>query len=1180
MAILNTVEVMNKPVGGSDTLSHLELALRQVGVEDARAFSSLYYTLADGGIDTSKLEQAADLVHHDVTQETFLNTPLETDRSWDFAIHVEYKPGVTDNAARVLKTDLGLIDLQDTDVYTSVVHYVSGKFDESLEDQLERLASNPLIHDITITKKDDFMAQGGFERKIHPVALEDRPNTFWIDVGGMDNDELGRTGSLGTLNTDLTINPKQKRGGELALGMDYMNVIQTYSTSSLNTSVAGREKGFLTDTEVELIAQMWSEHCRHSLFNASFTINGERFEKGIFDAYIRQPSEKVLAGKPHLGVSIYKDNSGVFEFDDFWNILIKNETHNSPSALDPFGGAITGIVGVNRDPCGTGIGGEVIGNFLFYYFGHLDDKRKYYKSRLGLVDNEWRKEGEIRELKLENRVDEWKVDPSSLMLNPKQIYDGVNKGVEEGGNKMGISLNLGTSIYSTNYNGKPIVGVGSFGRMPKVINDVLSHKKEIDVGDRVYILGGRAGRDGIHGATFSSKGITASSPPTAVQIGDPYTQHKMFQAILELRDKGYIKFITDLGAGGVCCATMEMAEETGGLELDLDKLLVKYPGMTATEILMNESQERMAIAIDETKASEIEEILEKHEVDFSDIGVFTDSGRAVVKSKGEDVVNLDMNFIHKGMPQRSLNPIEYRLGDVEVAGMQRKMDESMALAWGEWGLNTSTDRLSEEFYQMVRRPNLGSHASFLDRMDDSVKALSVQHCIQGKGCISTKSACTRVTLDSDAGLVQAYGHAERQSYIDSKKMGKNAFLRSIGNNIAMGGRLNHMVATDQALWQSSDDGKYQQMLIETFQGMADFVEGVAVASHEAEINVLGGESAEMEGTYNQGQMDGFVHVLSLCEDSGVCDIADLINDMKQPRLVGSTDGTGTKTKIVRSPEDIVYHGFNDIGALGVKPIAFALYVAGNVSKEELESIDRAADVIAKQLGIAKAGSMVTRKPGTYQEGEVDIAATMVGVIDQDKLITGAGVKPGYSIIGVSVDGLMTNGYTLARDIAGRLIEEGEVQGWDDPLKALGNKSLKEVLSLPHRPMTDILFGNDDSKGILDIYGSYIAGTAHITGGGQLDNIPRMVPDDCKAVIMKDVLPVPAFMQLARDRKLPQEELYKTFNMGPGFTLTVPSDMAHKIVNYINTNFRDNAGYTRSAAVIGKIVERDSQVELI
>ena len=398
---------------------------------------------------------------------------------------------------------------------------------------------------------------------------------------------------------------------------------------------------------------------------------------------------------------------------------------------------------------------------------------------------------------------------------------------------------------------------------------------------------------------------------------------------------------------------------------------------------------------------------------------------------------------------------------------------------------------------------------------------------------------------------------------EPKEIGRRVALAAIGN--AMG------VAV----------GSLDYIALETMGNVvADFVEGVAIASHDSGFNVLGGESAEMAGTYNLGQMDAFVHVLSLREDSGVCDIADLINGMEQPRLVGSTDGTGTKTKIVRSPEDIVYHGFNDIGALGVKPIAFALYVAGNVSQEELDSIDRAADVIAKQLGIAKAGSIVTRKPGIYQEGEVDIAATMVGVIDQDKLITGVGVKPGYSIIGISVDGLMTNGYTLARDIADRLVEEGEAQGWDDPLQALGNKSLRDVLSLPHRPMTDILFGNNDSKGVLDVYGKNIAGTAHITGGGQLDNIPRMIPDDCKAVIMKDVLPVPAFMQLARERGLPEGELYRTFNMGPGFTLTVPSNMAHGIVNYININFGHSAGYNRSAAVIGKIVERGPQIELV
>jgi len=849
---INTIEVTQKPEITSDTVSALEKSLRDIGIKGAIAFSTTVYTLATN-TDLTNLTEIEGLVHHDVTQDVFTNSPLKTQSQWDFAIKVDFKPGVTDNAARVLKKDLGLVGVEDAGVFTSRVHYVNGNLDdkdETLTDMLERVASNPQIHNISILKKSEFEEQEGFEKSINPVALGDRPNCFWVDVGSMNDKELELTGTKGTLNTDKKINPKGERGGTLALGMDYMQVFKEYVNSNLNTQVVNsdgtqREKGFVTDTEVELIAQMWSEHCRHSLYNASIPESID----GIFDHYIKNPTLEVLKDKPHLGVSIYKDNAGVFKFDGKYIIFVKNETHNSPSALDPFGGAITGIVGVNRDPAGTGLGGEVIANFLFYFLGHPEDKQRYFKRRLvkkfvekfdveGGGDWEWVSE-QTKESP-EMIKEEWKLD--ELLLNPGQIFDGVVQGVEEGGNQMGIGISTGMAQFHNRYNGKPIVGVGSVGKAPIQIGELLTHEKHIDVGDRLYIAGGRAGRDGIHGATFSSEALSENSPATAVQIGDPYTQRKLFEALLEARDKGYIKFITDLGAGGVSCAALEMANETGGLDIDIDKLLIKYPGMTATEIFMNESQERMAIAVNPEHTQAIKKIFEKHEVEFSDIGSFTDSGRAIVHANKEKVVDMDMKFIHEGFPKRSLKPKDYKLKNDEVFVLEDDFETAKLKKLRTTNGNENLIR-KNEFYEMLRRPNLGSVAPFMDKMDRDVKSLQMQHCIQGKGRVSTKSSCIMVDHDSNAGLVQSYGHAERQVYIDAELSGKNSFLRSIGNNIALGGRLDYMVATDQALWQSSKDGKYQKMLIEANKGMADVITG-------CKIPVISGK----DSMYNQAEV--------------------------------------------------------------------------------------------------------------------------------------------------------------------------------------------------------------------------------------------------------------------------------------------------------------------------------------
>ena len=826
---INTIEVLSKELF-SDKEEHvhseIEQSLQNIGIDNPKVSSSQIYYL-NGSINKNELENVSNLVHHNITQQALINESVDPQKIWDFVIKIDYKPGVTDNSARVLKRNLDLIGIKEVDVFTSTVHYIEGSYDDSLKTELERVASNPLIHDISILSKDEFEENKGFDEKIPLVELVDRPNIYYLNLKDMDSTELCTTGLEGTLDTNHKRNPTQERSGPLALAEDYMNAIQTYSFSEKNTKgrsgkknigkkikrkLKNKWKGKLTNLELEIFAQMWSEHCRHSYFNAMIPEDAteitekNRKKRNIFEQYIRKPTLKVLEDKPYLGLSIYKDNSGVFKFNDKWNVLIKNETHISPSALDPFGGAITGLVGVGRDAIGTGLGGDPISHFLFYFLRHKDNKDKFFKDA---------------DCSLEN-----------LLLNPQQIFDGVTAGVKAGGNESGIPTPHGMCNYH-NRNFKPIVGVGVVGRMPPEINGKPSYEKHIDVGDKLYIVGGRAGVDGIHGATFSSDsdGLSKRSPATAVQIGDAFTQKKMTEAILELRDKGYIKFITDLGAGGVCCASLEMADEvggdtcSGGLDIDLDKLLVKYPGMTATELFMNESQERMAIAIDDKYKNEIEAIFKKHEVEFSDIGQFTDTGRAEVYANDEKVADLDLDFVNNGYPQRELKFEEYRIDNKQQIELQKGIDSFLT----EFQSNFSKEDLAtKEFYEMFKRPNFQSIAPFMDTMDSTVKGLSVQHCIQGKGRVTTKTSCTLVDTDSKEGLIQSFGHTERQSYIDSEKMGKNSFLRSIGNNIALGGKLDYMVATDQTIWQKSDNPKYQQMLKETFDGMSQVVEGCKI----------------------------------------------------------------------------------------------------------------------------------------------------------------------------------------------------------------------------------------------------------------------------------------------------------------------------------------------------------------
>ena len=262
-------------------------------------------------------------------------------------------------------------------------------------------------------------------------------------------------------------------------------------------------------------------------------------------------------------LSVFKDNAGVIRFANGYNIAIKVETHNSPSALDPYGGAITGIVGVDRDPAGTGMGSKLIANTNVFCFAS-----PFYNGPL-----------------------------PPRIFHPRRIMEGVVRGIKDGGNKCGIPTINGAVLFDDRYLGKPLVYCGTIGLMPAKVNGQPSQDKKANPGDLIVMAGGRIGKDGIHGATFSSEELHEGSPATAVQIGDPITQKKMLDMLLEARDMGLYTCITDNGAGGLSSSVGETAQFSGGCELHLEKAPLKYHGLDPWEILLSEAQERMTLAV-------------------------------------------------------------------------------------------------------------------------------------------------------------------------------------------------------------------------------------------------------------------------------------------------------------------------------------------------------------------------------------------------------------------------------------------------------------------------------------------------------------------------------------------------------------------------------------------------------
>ena len=339
--------------------------------------------------------------------------------------------------------------------------------------------------------------------------------------------------------------------------------------------------------------------------------------KSLYKTFIQAPTKQLMKKRDDL-LSVFEDNSGVVKWNDEWAVCFKVETHNSPSALEPYGGALTGILGVNRDVLGTGLGARPLFNTDIFCFAFPAPD-------------------------LANRP---------KLLPAKTILDGVRKGVEDGGNKSGIPTVNGAIFFNPGYRAKPLVFCGTGGILPIDIKGVCGYKKHTLAGDVIVMAGGRVGKDGIHGATFSSETMHEGSPVSAVQIGDPFTQKRLLDFIVEARDAGLITGITDNGAGGLSSSVGEMACITGGATIELDHVPTKYPGLADWEIVVSESQERMSLST--RNFEELKAVADKHSVEISPIGTFHDKGYFEVTRGGKPVLQLDLKFLHSGVPTLEL----------------------------------------------------------------------------------------------------------------------------------------------------------------------------------------------------------------------------------------------------------------------------------------------------------------------------------------------------------------------------------------------------------------------------------------------------------------------------------------------------------------------------------------------
>ena len=763
------------------------------------------------------------------------------DGPFDVGIRVAFKPGVADpvgkSAKVAIKDTLGRDLGEDAAVYSSTMYLLEGVDRQQGERIAFELLANPVIQDITLASHDEWL-QAPANLTIPKVAGGASPQVQRIDLSGSDED-------LENIS----------RQGMLALSLEEMTTIRDHFRKVGDDS---RRRGLgqggkPTDVELECLAQTWSEHCKHKIFNAEISYSDGSGESQIIDSlfntYIRGVTKKVdqdlqANGGSSWLVSVFHDNAGVVTFDDEIHLVFKVETHNSPSALDPYGGAITGIVGVNRDPFGTGRGADLLVNVWGYCFAS-----PFYK-------------GEI---------------PKGL-LHPKRIRDGVHQGVIDGGNQSGIPYGRGWEIFDGRYLGKPLVFCGTVGSLPVTIAGSPGEKKYATSGDAIVMVGGRIGADGIHGATFSSAALDESSPAQAVQIGDPITQKMMFDFLLDARARGLYSAITDNGAGGLSSSVGEMAQAPGGAKLDLSKALLKYAGLAPWEIFLSEAQERMTLAVPPDRVEEFLSLAQRREVEATVLGEFTDDGFLHVTYGDETVAMLDMDFLHDGAPEMVLTA---------------KWEPP---TWPE--PPARPDDHGETLRNLLSRLNITSGEAKARHYDHEVKGLSVIKPFVGRGTdIPSEATVSLARHGSLRGMVLSEGIHPFLSDLDTYAMATTVVDEAVRRQICAGARIDRIAALDNFCWPDpirsghTPDGEYKlAQLVRACQGLYDICSTYGVPL------ISGKDSMKNESTMG-GVKICVPPTLLLSAIGQIDDVREAITlDFKQPGDVIFVLGeTGTHT---------------------------------------------------------------------------------------------------------------------------------------------------------------------------------------------------------------------------------------------------------------------------------------------
>jgi phosphoribosylformylglycinamidine synthase len=648
------------------------------------------------------------------------------------AVHVLPKPGVMDPVATSAQQAIADFDLRADEARTFRKYWIEGLDDAQVRTLCSKLLANDSIEQFVVGPLQLDQLHVGAPYQFRRVTVPIR------ELDGPALEQLSRSRQLYLTRVE-------------------METIQAYFH---------RLDRDPTDIELESVAQTWSEHCSHKTLAGRIAYrdpDGPRWFDNMLKETIFAATQQIRAdlGADDWCVSVFKDNAGVVRFDDRYNAVFKVETHNHPSALEPYGGANTGIGGVIRDPLGTGMGAKPVCNTDVFCFAPPTTRPE---------------------------------DLPPGVLHPRRVMKGVVSGVRDYGNRMGIPTVNGAVYFDPRYLGNPLVYCGTVGILP-----CDKSFKEPRAGDWIVAIGGRTGRDGIHGATFSSAELTSESETVsggAVQIGNAITEKMLMDVLLAARERGLYHAVTDCGAGGFSSAVGEMGEHIGA-EVWLDKAPLKYEGLSYTEIWISEAQERMVLSVSDEQWPEFVALCASEDVEATIIGQFVPTGMLELKYDGHVVGEMPMGFLHNGRP-----PV------VRDAVYEPPLVQPLANGDGPWQPTAAGAAIGDwtgTLCRILGSLNVASKEWVIRQYDHEVQAGSAIKPLVGvRNDGPGDAAVLRPILGSRRGLVVACGMNPRYGDFDTYHMAASAIDEAIRNCVAVGADPRRIAILDNFCWGYTD----------------------------------------------------------------------------------------------------------------------------------------------------------------------------------------------------------------------------------------------------------------------------------------------------------------------------------------------------------------------------------------